>query len=123
MSETSPTICWETTALTIDIVQNEAGAICVRSILPARAKAQKSASLLIKSSELPLVSVKLAGEVTIRLSIYGAIPVLRSLATITNECQDTKITVTQLSSIAVGGLTTKSKEWYHDYTLLTATNS
>jgi alpha-galactosidase len=170
MSDTLPTIRWETTAFTIDLVQNEAGAICVRSILPARAKAQKSASLLFESSELPLVSVKLAGEgntagktakslvgsylsgrlkyesheiqkdglvetleirsrdavtgilVTARLAIYGDIPVLRSLATITNESKETEITVTQLSSIAVGGLTTKSQEWYHDYTLLTATN-
>ncbi|KXG46728.1 Aldolase-type TIM barrel [Penicillium griseofulvum] len=170
MSDTSPTIRWETTAFTIDLVLNEAGAICVRSILPARAKAQKSASLLFESSELPLVSVKLAGEgntagktakalvgsylsqrlkyenheiqkdgqvetleinsrdavigilVIARLSIYGEIPALRSSATITNESKDTDITVTQLSSIAVGGLTTKSQEWYHGYTLLTATN-
>ncbi|KAJ5382983.1 Aldolase-type TIM barrel [Penicillium concentricum] len=171
MSDTSPTIRWETTAFTIDLVQNDAGAICVRSILPARVSAQRPASPLFDLSELPLVSVKLAGEgntfdktakslvgsclsarlkyesheiqnddqvetleirsrdeitktlVTTRLSVYGAIPVLRSLATITDESENTDNNVTQLSSITVGGLTTKSQQWYHDYRLLTTTNS
>ncbi|KAJ5951054.1 Aldolase-type TIM barrel [Penicillium vulpinum] len=134
-------------------------------------QARKSASLLFESSELSLISVKLAGEgnthdktakclvgsrlsarmryeshriqndgevekleiqsrdavtktlVTVCLSIYGAIPALRSSATITNESEDTDITVTQLSSIAVGGLTTNSPQWYHDYTLWTSTNT
>ncbi|SPN99064.1 related to Melibiase subfamily [Cephalotrichum gorgonifer] len=61
-------------------------------------------------------------SVTLRLTVYGSLPVVRSVATVTNESSK-KLVVTQLSSLTIGGLTPKSKTWYDDYTLLTATNT
>lgn len=55
--------------------------------------------------------------------VYTGVRVLRSSATISNTSQTTSVTVTQLSSLTIGGLTTSSAQWMHDYQLLTATNS
>lgn len=61
-------------------------------------------------------------RITVRLTVYGSIPILRSLATITNQSTDNNIAITQLSSLAIGGLT-NSSTWFHDYIVLTANNS
>ena len=61
-------------------------------------------------------------RVTAHLVIYKGVPVLRSSATIRNERENSTIIVSQLSSLTIGGLTTGSKQWYQDYTLMTATN-
>ena len=61
-------------------------------------------------------------RVTNHFVVYRGLPVLRSSATITNLSTTSNVIVTQLSSLAIGGLTTSSKEWFHDYTLLTVTN-
>lgn len=60
--------------------------------------------------------------VALHLTVYGNLPVLRSVATITNE-SDSDVVVTQLSSLIIGGLTPESEAWYDDYTLMTATNT
>jgi alpha-galactosidase len=166
-----PIIQWQTAAFRIDFVLDTNGVICIRHILPVNGAAYDSASPLFKSSELPLVSIKLTGEgntqsktaktligsylssrlkyvshqtrskdgleeleitnrdeitmieVTVRLSIYGGLPVLRSSAKVTNRSRESDVTVTQLSSLVIGGLTTQSSRWFDDYTLMTATNS
>ena len=61
-------------------------------------------------------------SVSLRLTVYGELPVLRSVATITNN-SDKDLVITQLSSLTIGGLTPASETWYDDYTLLTATNT
>lgn len=61
-------------------------------------------------------------HVTARLTVYGSIPVLKSEVTIKNQSPDANIAVTQLSSIAIGGLTS-SPNWFDEYTVMTATNS
>ncbi|KAL9575775.1 hypothetical protein ACKAV7_000132 [Fusarium commune] len=164
-------ISWRTTPLTINLTQNEFGAICLYEILPLNHCHQKSASHFFASSELPLVSVRLSGEgntndktakslvggylssrlrykshqqsqdgdvqrldihsederagisVTAHLSVYRDVPVLRSAVTITNESKSSDVIVTQISSLTIGGLTTRSNEWNKDYVLSTATNS
>lgn len=60
--------------------------------------------------------------VALRLTVYGDLPILRSVATITND-SDKDIVVTQLSSLTVGGLTPESRGWYDDYNVMTATNT
>ena len=61
-------------------------------------------------------------SVSLRLTVYGELPILRSVATITNN-SDKDLVITQLSSLTIGGLTPASETWYDDYTLLTATNT
>lgn len=46
--------------------------------------------------------------IVVGLSVYGAIPVLRSRITITDDSEDGDVTVTRLSSLAIGGLKTRS---------------
>ncbi|KAF5647805.1 alpha-galactosidase [Fusarium tjaetaba] len=150
MAENPVFISWKTTSLTINFTKNESGAICLFEILPLNHCHQKSASHLFASSELPLVSVRLSGEgntndktakslvggylsssaderagisVTAHLSIYGDVPVIRSAVTIRNESKSSDVIVTQLSSLTIGGLTTRSNEWNKDYVLRTATNT
>lgn len=162
---------WQTDALDIEFVQDDAGVICIRQILPKGSEERKSTTKpLFQSSVVPLVSVKLTGEgkidnktskamiggalsarlkyqshettrdgsvqrlsiksiddktgilVTTDLVVYGTIPVVRSSVTIKNESGNSSIVVTQLSSLAIGGLTC-SHQWFEDYTLMTATNS
>lgn len=55
--------------------------------------------------------------------VYRAIPVLRSSATITNTSPSSSCVVTQLSSLTLGGLTAGTKDWVHEYSLMTANNS
>lgn len=62
-------------------------------------------------------------KVKVLLSVYVNIPVLRSTAIIENISLDKNIVVTQLSSLAIGGLTARSERWYADFTLWTASNS
>jgi alpha-galactosidase len=54
--------------------------------------------------------------------VYKDIPVLRSSATIKNMSEKTSVVVTQISSLTIGGLTMGSKEWFSDYSIMTATN-
>lgn len=61
-------------------------------------------------------------SVALRLTVYGKLPVVRSVATISNDSNKDAI-VTQLSSLTIGGLIPESDTWYDDYTLLTATNT
>lgn len=61
-------------------------------------------------------------RVTCHLVVYKGIPVLRSSATITNLSETSNVVVTQFSSLTIGGLTTRSNEWVHEYRLMTATN-
>ncbi|KAJ5742942.1 Aldolase-type TIM barrel [Penicillium manginii] len=56
------TIQWHTDALNIDFFVNEEGVICLSRILPPGTVPKKSTSALFESAELPLISVKLAGE-------------------------------------------------------------
>ncbi|KAG4271232.1 alpha-galactosidase [Fusarium proliferatum] len=145
MADNPVFISWQTTSLTINFVKNEFGAICLYEILPLNHRHQKSASPLFASSELPLVSVRLNGEgntyektakslvggederagisVTAHLSVYRDVPVLRSEVTIRNESKSSDVIVTQISSLTIGGLTTRSNEWNKNYALRTATNS
>ncbi|CZR35765.1 uncharacterized protein FPRO_00112 [Fusarium proliferatum ET1] len=62
-------------------------------------------------------------SVTAHLSVYRDVPVLRSAVTIRNESKSSDVIVTQISSLTIGGLTTRSNEWNKNYALRTATNS
>lgn len=61
-------------------------------------------------------------EVAVYLVIYHDVPVLRASATITNTSADQEHVVTQLSSFAIGGLTTGAQSWFDEYKLSIATN-
>jgi alpha-galactosidase len=174
VGEPSQTIQWRTAALSIDLVVNADGVVCLGRILPAGVEApSSSASKLFKSSELPLVSLRLAGEgntfrvktakaaigsclssrlkyqshaihkgegtsetfevtsrdeatnvsVTVRLTVFDSIPVVRSEATVTNDSDKSDIIVTQLASLTIGGLTADAERPFDDYTVLYATNT
>ncbi|KAL4937833.1 hypothetical protein BDV06DRAFT_226578 [Aspergillus oleicola] len=56
------------------------------------------------------------------LTVYDSTPVVRATASIRND-SDQAITVTQLTSLVLGGLTTESKKWWNDYTLSVPNNS
>lgn len=56
------TIQWHTDALHIDFAVNKDGVLCLSRVLPPGTTPKKSASSFFESSELPLISVKLAGE-------------------------------------------------------------
>lgn len=56
------TFRWETDPLDITLVQNEDGAICLRSLLPKGVKAEDSASSFFDFSDLPLTSIRLVGQ-------------------------------------------------------------
>lgn len=60
-------------------------------------------------------------QVINHLTAYKNIPVIQASATI-NNISSAPIVATQLSSFTIGGLTTGTNEWFHDYTLMTATN-
>ncbi|PMD30324.1 glycoside hydrolase family 36 protein [Hyaloscypha variabilis F] len=61
--------------------------------------------------------------VTNNLVVYKGVPVLRASATVMNPSENTSRTISQLSSLTIGGLTTSTTDWYKNYKLLTATNS
>jgi alpha-galactosidase len=56
------------------------------------------------------------------LTVYHKTPVLRATATIRND-GDQDVVVTQLSSLVLGGLTTRAEKWWSDYTLSVPNNS
>ena len=60
-------------------------------------------------------------QVTNHFTAYKGSTVIQSSATVTNISSSAAI-VTQLSSLTIGGLTQSSKEWFSDYSLMTATN-
>ncbi len=171
-NEPSRTIPWHTKPLDIEFVVNAEGVIHLRHVLPAGVNVPSPASKLFKSSELPLVSVRLAGEgnsfrvktakasiggclssrlryqshaihkgeneetfevtshdaatgvsVTVRLTVFGSIPAIRSVATVTNDGGESDVAVTQLASLVIGGLTANAERSFDDYTVLYATNS
>lgn len=55
------------------------------------------------------------------LTLYDGIPVVRSRATIRNDSEK-DILVSQVSSFVIGGMS-RSREWWHDYEISTATNT
>lgn len=61
-------------------------------------------------------------EVTTSLSVRGTSSTLRSEVTVRNSSEKA-VNVQQVTSIVIGGLTTRSQNWWEDYTLFTATNS
>ena len=54
--------------------------------------------------------------------VYKGIPALRSFVEVTNKSESESTIISQLSSFTIGGMTTSSKDWFHDYNLMTATN-
>ncbi|KAJ4525133.1 hypothetical protein HRR83_000799 [Exophiala dermatitidis] len=54
-------------------------------------------------------------------SVYPKIPVIRSTVTLENESQE-DIIVSQVASIAIGGLTTSAKKYWEEYVLSSANN-
>lgn len=166
------TIRWSTSAFHLTLVINENGVVCLRDLTPSNSTKTSPQSRLCPDSDLPLNSVRLAGEGntsnktaksligsyvssrlkyeshhtsrdeeigTERLEITSAdnvsgiqvtnhfvahkdSSVIQFSATATN-ISSSRIVVTQLSSLTIGGLTTSSREWYHDYTLMSATNT
>ncbi|CAH0052000.1 unnamed protein product [Clonostachys solani] len=104
---------------------NKTAKSLIGSYLSARMR-YKSHETHIEGSEQTLV-IETADDLTkvhisVRLVVYGNIPVLRSSATITNQSDDATICVTQLSSLSVGNLV-PVRDWHKEYTLHTATNS
>lgn len=82
------------------------------------------ASKTENSEALEIVSTDETSGILVKvvLTLYGDVPVLRSVASIENISPTESIVVTQLSSFAIGGMTAASHQWHDDYTLLTATN-
>jgi alpha-galactosidase len=99
----------------------------VGSYVSARLRYQKHETS--SEAETDTLSISSIDEVTglivtNNLVVYKGVPVLRASATVTNPSESsTSRTVSQLSSLTVGGLTTSTREWYKHYKLLTATNS
>lgn len=60
--------------------------------------------------------------VTARLVVYAGIPLLRSTTTVNND-GGADVVLTQASSLTVGGLTTRTKKWWHDWDVSLANNS
>ncbi|KAL4967043.1 putative Melibiase subfamily [Aspergillus stella-maris] len=56
------------------------------------------------------------------LTVYESTPVLRASATMRNDSEQ-DITVTQLTSLVLGGLTTGTEKWWNEYTLSIPNNS
>ena len=75
----------------------------------------KTLSIVQRDSETEIA-------VTSYLTVYEGFPALRSYCTLRNE-SDHDVLVTQLSSLAIGGLTTLSSRWWEDYVLTIANNS
>ncbi|KAL4999841.1 glycoside hydrolase superfamily [Aspergillus recurvatus] len=76
------------------------------------------------SKTLDVTLSDLEANITVisHLTIYDSTPTLRATATIRNDSgQD--IIVTQVTSLVLGGLTTGSAKWWHDYMLSVPTNS
>ncbi|KAH7307913.1 putative Melibiase subfamily, partial [Rhexocercosporidium sp. MPI-PUGE-AT-0058] len=61
-------------------------------------------------------------EITSQITIYHDFPAIRFVGTLTNTGNH-DIVVTQVSSFAIGGLTTTCQSWQKDYVLSTATNT
>lgn len=61
-------------------------------------------------------------EITHHFAVYDDVPVLRSWATVRNTGK-AAVPITQLSSISIGGLTTGTKSWWNEYSLLTGGNA
>ncbi|PVH98353.1 glycoside hydrolase family 36 protein [Periconia macrospinosa] len=61
-------------------------------------------------------------EVTHRFEVFKATSVLRSWTTVKNTSGRTQ-TLNQVSSLAIGGVTAGTEDWYNGYTLLTANNT
>jgi len=61
-------------------------------------------------------------SITSQITIYDDFPAVRVTAVLKNDSKS-DIVITQLSSFAIGGLTTSSKTWNDDYILSTATNT
>lgn len=59
---------------------------------------------------------------TSHITIYDGFPAIRFITALKNE-SGSDIVISQLSSFAIGGLTTTSKTWNEDYSLITATNT
>ncbi|KAI0005615.1 putative Melibiase subfamily [Xylariaceae sp. FL0662B] len=171
LSEKGGTLEWSTSDFHLILSISQDGVVCLRSFTPPGSKEIPSQSSFFAHPDLPLNSVRLAGEgntadktakslvgsylssrlryeshessrdaasltarfdvtstdsvtgirVTNHFVAYQGSPVVRFSATITNV-SSSPVVVTQLSSMTIGGLTTSAKEWYHDYTLMTATN-
>ncbi|KAF4334825.1 alpha-galactosidase [Fusarium beomiforme] len=60
--------------------------------------------------------------VTCHLKVFKNIPVLNSAVTITNDSKEGDITITQLSSLTIGELTSTTNAWNKEYSLMIATN-
>jgi alpha-galactosidase len=57
-----------------------------------------------------------------QITIYDGFPAIRFITALKNE-SGSDIVISQISSFAIGGLTTSSKTWNEDYILSTATNT
>jgi alpha-galactosidase len=60
--------------------------------------------------------------VTAHLTVYAGIPLLRSVTTVKNG-GNKEVIVTQAGSLAVGGLTTRTRKWWQDWVISLPTNS
>ncbi|KAL4971794.1 glycoside hydrolase [Aspergillus desertorum] len=138
-------------ALAVTIYIDDDGAAYIERIIPRRGTPQRPVSRYFESHRAPLVEIRIAGEGTAKhnavsdsegsktiditladpeanitvishLTIYDSAPTLRAATTIRNDSLE-DITVTQLTSLVVGGLTTGSARWWDDYTLSTPKNS
>lgn len=61
-------------------------------------------------------------EVTVRLSAFVGLPVIRTVATVVNR-SSSDVIVSQISSAVIGGLTARAESWEQDYEVLFANNS
>ncbi|KAL5360617.1 glycoside hydrolase superfamily [Aspergillus floccosus] len=73
------------------------------------------------------LDVKLIDDVThitttAHLTVYDSTPVLRATTTMQNNGAES-VTLTQVTSLVLGGLTTGSEKWWSDYTLSVPNNS
>ncbi|TPX11550.1 uncharacterized protein E0L32_007761 [Thyridium curvatum] len=82
---------------------------------------ERHAESRVTTLDIEMYDDKTQITVTSHLTVYDDIPVVRSSATVRND-SDEKITVSQVSSLVVGGLA-RSKEWWNDYVISEANNT
>jgi alpha-galactosidase len=105
--------------------KNRTARSLIQSYVTLRLKYQSHEERSEKDSKfLDVTSVDKESGVTVisHLTVYAGIPVLRATTTVKNT-GTSDVVVTQVSSLTVGGLTSTTRKWWHDWDVAVPTNS